>query len=157
VHVVQDASLRAKMKKHSYLQSQVTDSSHLLVFCARDDVVQRVDEYIELSSKGSKTAALKLAPMKLVMKTAMKAKKGDAAKEWAHHQAYIALGFALAACAELGIDSCPMEGFNSEAVGKLLDVPPYMHPVVFLAIGYRSKGPSHDKTRFSKEDLFSTV
>ena len=155
VYVVKDPELRKKMKAHSYMQSQVTDSSHVLVFCTRDDIVPRVDDYIDVASGGKKTAAIKLAPMKLVMKTSMKKKQGDAAREWAHHQTYIALGFALAACAELGIDSCPMEGFDSDDIGKLLDVPEHMRPVAYLAIGYRKEEPSYEKVRFPESDLFT--
>jgi nitroreductase / dihydropteridine reductase len=43
-----------------------------------------------------------------------------AALAWSARQAYIAHGFALAACAELEIDSCAMEGADFDAVSKIL-------------------------------------
>jgi len=41
---------------------------------------------------------------------------------WASKQVYIASGFALAACTELEIDSCPMEGFDPKAVGEIIGI-----------------------------------
>lgn len=41
--------------------------------------------------------------------------------EWAQRQAYLALGVLLLAAGVLGIDSCPIEGFDREAVEALLE------------------------------------
>ena len=40
--------------------------------------------------------------------------------EWAKMQAYIALGFGMAAAMELNIASCPMEGFKPAEISKIL-------------------------------------
>lgn len=42
---------------------------------------------------------------------------------WTARQTYIAHGFALAACTELQIDSCPMEGFDANAIERILELP----------------------------------
>jgi nitroreductase len=77
---------------------------------------------------------------------------------WSAKQAYIAQGFALAACAELEIDSCPMEGFDPTAVGTILGVGADEQVVVMLPIGYRAADESpRPKARFSKEVLFTEV
>jgi nitroreductase len=55
--------------------------------------------------------------------------------EWAARQAYIALGFGLAAAAELKISSCPMEGFVPSLVAKELGLDASLVPVVLLALG----------------------
>ena len=54
---------------------------------------------------------------------------------WCAKQAYIALGFGLAAAAELRIPTCPMEGFDSEAVGKEVGVPDTHFVAVLLVVG----------------------
>lgn len=58
---------------------------------------------------------------------------------WTSKQVYIAHGFALAACAELEIDSCAMEGFDPVAVGEILGLPENQKALVMLPIGYRSE------------------
>ncbi len=62
-----------------------------------------------------------------------------AAFAWSTRQAYIAHGFALAACAELEIDSCAMEGADFDAVGNILGLPATQKAVVMLPIGYRAE------------------
>ena len=78
-------------------------------------------------------------------------------KAWADCQAYLALGFALAACAELEIDSVPMGGFEPKAFDEILELPDYLKTVVLLPIGYRAEEPVRSKMRFSEEDLFRNL
>jgi len=54
---------------------------------------------------------------------------------WAMNQTYLALGFGLAACAELRVASCPMSGFQVEDVRTVLDLPDCQIPCAYLAIG----------------------
>ena len=58
---------------------------------------------------------------------------------WSAKQTYIAHGFALAACAELEIDSCAMEGFDPNALDAILGLPATQKSVVMLPIGYRAE------------------
>jgi nitroreductase/dihydropteridine reductase len=79
---------------------------------------------------------------------------------WAGRQAYIALGFGLAAAAELQIDACPMEGFNPSEFHALLGLPEFIQPVAIMALGYRdpedeNQPTSRPKVRFPKDDLFT--
>ena len=76
---------------------------------------------------------------------------------WSSKQCYIALGFGLAAAAELKIDSCPMEGFDKKAVDKILNLPPHLNSMVFLAIGNRQEDPKRPKTRFADDDIFTHI
>src|SRR3989338_1421908 len=49
VFVITDPVLREKIKRSSRGQAQVTDASHLLIFCVRDDVRGRIDEYMNIA------------------------------------------------------------------------------------------------------------
>ena len=155
VVVVTDVELRKKLRTSSYLQEKVTDASHLLVFCARNDINERANKYINVASGGKLTAKIQLQPIKLLIKGAWGDKPENARFEWAARQAYIALGFAMAACAELGVDSCPMEGFQSDKYDYVLGLPKHMRSVVLLPIGYRKEEPEYPKVRLPKEDLFT--
>lgn len=76
---------------------------------------------------------------------------------WSHAQSYIALGFALAACADVGLASCPMEGFNPVEVSKVLGLSDTQRPVAYLAIGIANKDEKkaipYPQFRFPESEL----
>jgi len=157
VYVVSDLEVKKKMQQVSYMQSQVVEASHILVFCGRNDVMKRIDGYGDLNVKEKFLDTVKIKGVLTFMKSTMLGKSNENLMNWAQKQAYLALGFALAACCELKIDSCPMEGFDNIKMNKLLNLPDYMSSAVILAVGYRKANPSHPKVRFPKEDLFTFV
>lgn len=152
ITVVNDPALREKMKAASFGQAQVTEASHILVFQARTDIDERVDAYVDLATGGDAAAKEAMAGYTGMMHGSMQAKVG-AELAWAGRQTYIALGFALAAAAELGIDSCPMEGFDPDAIDAILGNPPERKTLAYMTIGYRTKGPDRPKVRFPESDL----
>ena len=88
----------------------------------------------------------------------------DAEENYAHaaRQAYIALGVALVAAAEQEVDSTPMEGFDPDAVDKILGLRERgLRSVVLMPLGYRQ--PEGDwllpmkKVRKSREALVTQV
>ncbi len=96
----------------------------------------------------------------MVVGTVAMKKASNATLDWAARQTYISHGFAMAALAELEIDSCPMEGFDPVVVGELLGLPDNQKALVMLPIGYRVEGDgprTPQKVRFSKEALFTEV
>jgi nitroreductase len=157
IFVVRDAELRAKLKSKSYLQSQITDSSVLLIFCADSDIGNRIGAYIELASGGDVLAKTKLMPTALIMRGGVGSLKGETARAWLNKQLGIALGFGLAAAAELKIDACPMEGFSTSGVVEALQLPSNLIPTAYLALGYRAEEPKRPKVRFSEKDLFTKL
>ncbi len=77
---------------------------------------------------------------------------------WMIRQTYIALGFAMVAAAELGIDSTPIEGFNTQAMNELLGLnTDNEEAVVLLTLGYRDTDEDHlarqPKIRKPKNEL----
>lgn len=72
---------------------------------------------------------------------------------WMIRQTYIALGFAMFAAAELGIDSTPIEGFNPTTLNELLGLNTDVEEaVVLLTLGYRDAETDHlvDKPKVRK-------
>jgi len=155
IHVITEDSLRSELRKHSWNQPQVTDCSHYLVFSARTDLNDRIEEYFKLRTGGDAEKRKALEGYESMMRGFAENRSAEWVENWAGKQAYIALGFAMAACAELSIDACPMEGFDHDAVHKSLDLPDHIRPAVCLAIGYRAEGPAWDKVRFPKDELFT--
>ncbi len=156
VFVISDLSLRKKIKEHSADQDQVDTCSHLLVFCTRTDS-KRADDYINYVSGGDIAKKEKLTTFHQSLKSAFLKRSPEQLLAWAQRQTYIAFGFGLAACAELKIDSCPMEGFENNAIDKILKLPPHLKSLGYLAIGYRAKEPTREKFRFPEDDLFTFI
>lgn len=155
IFIVENPEVREKIKEVAYGQPQVTDSSFFLVFTAKADLVKRAEEYIELASGGDEERKKAMGMITASMR-GFEGKPVEAVA-WSAKQSYIALGFALAACAELGIDSCPMEGFNADEVDKILNLPENLKVQAFLAVGYRAEGPAHPKVRFPETDIFQKI
>ena len=58
---------------------------------------------------------------------------------WTSRQVYIALGFLLLGAAEMGIDACPIEGFDDVALDAELKLPEQgLKSLVLVALGHRS-------------------
>lgn len=80
--------------------------------------------------------------------------------DWAARQAYIALGNMMTAAAQMGIDSCPIEGFEMDKTIAVLEQhfgidPKLYKPAVMVAFGYRAGEPPFAKTRRKMEDVVS--
>lgn len=158
-YVVTNQEIKDKIQAVSWNQPQVGTSSHLIVLAARTDLAKTNDEYFTLMSGGDAGVRANLKGYEDMVNGTIQAKESaNAGFDWAARQAYIAQGFGLAACAELEIDSCPMEGFDPVAVGEILGLPESQKAVVLLPIGYREVGETpRPKVRFSKEALFTEV
>lgn len=155
VTVVSDTALREQLKKSAWDQAQLTTASHVLVFSARTDLQGRIESHLMNTAGGNPEIRAKLSGFEAALKDFAEGKSEADIKTWAAKQAYIALGFGLAACAELQIDSCPMEGFDSEQFKKILDLPAHLYPCVVLAVGKRaSTDVLKPKVRFDRADLF---
>lgn len=159
---IKDKSLRDKLKPASWGQSQITDASHLLVFCGYADVKdEHIDEYMSLKADMQNLELEKLQGYSDFIKDKMKEFPVEFKQVWTAKQTYIALGNAMSACAELKIDSTPIEGFEADAYNKILGLSEKgLKADVLLAIGYRSDEDvtQHGaKVRKPIDRLFSTL
>lgn len=157
-YIVGNPEVKTKLKAVGYNQPQFEEASHIIVLASRKDVLNRIDQYIEQASNGKEEIKQKMAPYADMMRGSLSKLTDEQAIGWAKKQAYIALGFALAACAELHIDSCPMEGFSPTDFDQILNLPADQNSCLALAIGYRKEDATHyPKFRFADSDLFTTV
>lgn len=158
---IKDKDIREKLKLASYWQPQITEASHLLVFCGYADVNDgHIDEYLNLKADTQGFDVELLKEFRNFMKVFIEGRKSGK-QVWTAKQTYIALSNAIAACAELKIDSTPMEGFESEKYNEILGLSSKgLKADVLLAIGYRS---DEDKTKYDvrirkpMESLFEIV
>lgn len=154
VYIISDEGIKAKLSEAAFGQPQPKEAPYTLVFCADQHVDARVDSYISIHANGNGAIIEKMNEFKNMVKGMITTQPEEMQGAWAAKQAYIALGFAMAACAELQIDSCPMEGFNAQAINEALELPSNLKTCVMLPIGYRSADPTRPKFRFADELLF---
>lgn len=155
VEVIKDQNLLDKLLPHAWGQKQVVTCTALLVFVAHTNLEKRITDYFDLISGGNADVKATMKDYEDMMRSSFKGRSEEDLKGWSEKQAYIALGFGLAACAELAVDSCPMEGFLEAEFDKILGVQKGTYTSVMLAVGYRDETvPPLPKARFSEKDLF---
>jgi nitroreductase/dihydropteridine reductase len=159
-YVVSNQEMKDKIQAIAWNQPQIGTASHLIVFTARTDLMKNKEEYFELMTGWNPEIRNSLKGFEDMLTGFISAKSESDALAWASKQVYISHGFALAALAELQIDSCPMEWFDPTAAGEILGVPSTEKVLLILPIGYRAPtdGPrTPHKVRFSKEALFTEI
>jgi nitroreductase len=158
--VVSDPDLRKKIQPAVYMQPQIVEGSHVLVFAVKNDIVEKdVDDYMSLVAKTRGVSVESLADFKKSIWGAIGSLPQSAKQAWAAKQAYIALGVGIAAAALEKVDATPMEGFDSAKLDEILDLPEKgLKSAVILTLGYRDIASDHlanmKKVRKAKEDLF---
>lgn len=133
--LVRDPGLRRQIRAAAWDQAQVTDASLLVVLCAdlkswaraperywrdasaevRDFVVPAIDRYYRGRDQVQRDEAMRSCG--IAAQTLMLAATG------------------------MGYDSCPMDGFDFDAVGKLIQLPDDHVIAMFVAIGKGIRGP----------------
>lgn len=157
--VLTDPALRALLVPASWGQTQPVDCSHYVVFAARAGNTEAdVDRYLARMAEVRGVAAEALGGFKkILMGDVVHGARGQAALEWAARQAYIALGNFMTAAALVGVDTCPMEGFEPPRYDEILGLPAQgFRAVVACAAGYRAADDKYaalPKVRFSASEL----
>ena len=158
--VVTDPAVRAKLTPASYGQPQINDASHLVVFTAKTGFsAADVDAHIQHVAEIQGAPVETLAPLRgMLIGGIVQSQDENARNAWARNQAYIALGNLLTSAALLGIDACPMEGFDRAQYDEILGLKAKGYSSAVIAtLGYRSpadKYASAPKVRFPKEQVF---
>ncbi|MEA4910598.1 putative NAD(P)H nitroreductase YfkO [bioreactor metagenome] len=137
---VTNGEVREKMRAASNNQPQVTDADRVFVFLASIDGENRVEEmFTEMSGGNAEVRENNLKGYEDMVRGFALSKSHDNLLAWSQKNLGIALGFALAACAELKIDACPMDGFDPLQIKEILGAGENFFPVAYLAVGYRDE------------------
>jgi len=144
--VISDQETKLKLQEVSYGQTQVSDCSHIIVFCVDSNLSSaHVDRYMDLLCDTRGLSRDTMAAYKDHIAGFLNGMSSEDRTLWAKRQAYLGLGFLLYACAERKIDACPMEGFISNAYDEILDLKEKgLTASVSATLGFRNEG---DKTQ----------
>ncbi|WP_421383706.1 NAD(P)H-dependent oxidoreductase [Bacillus salacetis] len=167
--VIQDPELREKIKNTSWgAYTKLPEASHFVIFLARTKKDTRYDsEYlkdqlINVSKFPEDMLDKFLGRVAEFQKDDFKLLDGDRPLyDWASKQTYIALANMMTAAAQIGIDSCPIEGFNIDKMNALLNEEGLLEDghfsiSVMAAFGYRVEEP-RPKTRRPFDDIVKWI
>lgn len=156
---ISNPELKKKIQPIAFNQSQIVDSSHLLVFAAYDEYTkERVDAPFKQQEIERGLPAGFADDYKNGLFAKLQTQSKDQHFEHAARQAYIGFGLAIAAAAELKVDATPMEGFINQQLDELLELEKLgLRSVTILALGYRDEANDWllnlKKVRVQKEDF----
>ncbi len=152
IKVVTSGKIKKNLLPHTNNQPQVTTCSHLLVFCANTELEPLVDKAVEgLGRTGLPPEAV--SQYATMIKDYIGSMSPEQRLAFAREQIHIALGNALNGAKSLGLDSCPMGGFDPVAYAEVLFLPEEFIPVVLCAIGFAADKP-YPKWRLPREEVF---
>lgn len=139
--VVTNPELKEKIKTIAYGQSQITDSSHLLIFAAWDNYTEERIKAV-FAYTNSQRGVPDSATADYVNNLVATYTKRTAEENFNHaaKQAYIGFGVALAEAALLKVDATPMEGFDPQKLDELLGLGALgLRSATILPLGYRDE------------------
>lgn len=136
--VVEDPEIRLKLGQGAF-NPQITEASHLLVFAAIEHLSEsHIDEYMQRMADTRKLPLEALSEFRKILVAHITGRTQEENFIWASKQAYIGLGTAMVAAAELEVDATPMEGFDPVRFNEILGLKEKgLSSVVLLALGYR--------------------
>ncbi|MBD1262844.1 nitroreductase family protein [Maribacter polysiphoniae] len=163
IFVITNQEIKEKIKPVAWNQSVITDCSHLLVFAAWDTYTEeRINYMFDLTNeiRGFKNEGWENYRQMLLSSYPQK----DPEENFNHaaKQAYIAFSQAIAAAAFEGVDATPIEGFDPDAVDKILGLREKgLRSAVLLPLGYRQEDQDWlvnlVKVRKPTEDLVTVI
>jgi nitroreductase len=157
VIVVEDQELKEKLVGACYGQTQLRDSSAVLVFAVWDEITEwSVENYINDIADQRNIPVNVLDDLKGMMVGTITNMTEEQKQIWAQKQTYIGLGFSLVASAIEGVDSTPMEGFVPSQVDEILELKELgLKSTLVLPLGYRdTENDSLSTMKKVRRDMF---
>ena len=164
--VLQNPAIREKIHPVTWgIKHPIADASHIVVLLAKKGA--RYDSEFfrtSLEKRGLTPEQMEatLARYKTFQTNDIKILESERILfDWCSKQTYIALGNMMTGAAALGIDSCPIEGFNYDEVNRILAEEGIFDPKEYgvscmVTFGYRAK-PITRKYRKPAEDVIEWV
>ena len=157
--VITNEALKEKLRPLCWNQPQITTCSHLVIILAAIEAV-KVESGIPAKRFGRREMPKEKQEFYLNLyadhlKETLSSDENIYA--WTAKQCYIAAGNMMTAAAYLGIDSCPIEGFEKENLEKALELDTSKYQVALvLPFGYRIN-PQSPQLRLPFEEVVAFI
>jgi nitroreductase len=145
--VVEDKALREEVRKASWDQDQVTDASLLIILCA--DLKAWEKEPIRYWKNAPEPVQEFVIPAIDNYYNGLDQVQRDEAMR----SCGIAAQTLMLAAKSMGYDSCPMDGFDFEAVANLINLPENHAICMFVAIGKALDEPEAPRSRLPLDEV----
>ncbi len=167
--VVQNMEIREKLREFSWgAQKQLPTASHFVIILVRKpDHLVAGSDYFKYISRNVNNLPKEIEDMKLGIFDKFQKEDFDLTDDrkifdWACKQAYIPFANMMTAAAHIGIDSCPIEGFDREKIESILSEEGIINASDFgvaamVAFGYKKADLDWPKTRRVKEEVVTWV
>jgi len=132
---VSDPALRAQIRQVGWNQAQMTDASMLVVICAQVDSWEKNVRRVWDGAPGE-VQNFMAGAIDAYYRDKPQVQRDEAMRSCG----LMAQTLMLAARAK-GLDSCPMDGFDFDAVGKLINLPDNHVIALMVAVGKRAAEP----------------
>jgi nitroreductase len=132
---VRDKELRGEIRAAAWDQAQVTDASLLVVMCADLNAWEREP------ARYWRDAPQEVADFLVPAIDGYYRDKPQVQRDEAMRSCGIAAQSIMLAAKAMGYDSCPMDGFDFDKVGELINLPDDHAIAMFVAIGKGTKEP----------------
>jgi nitroreductase len=132
--LVRDPELRKQIRAVAWDQAQVTDASLLIVLCA--DLKSWEKEPVRYWANAPQPVQSFMVP---AIDQYYRGREQVQRDEGMRSCGMAAQTLMLAA-KEMGYDTCPMDGFDYDAVGKLISLPPDHAVSMFVVVGKQTQG-----------------
>jgi len=133
--LIRDPKMREDIRAIAWNQPQITTASELIAVAYRK-TVRSTDTYIQ--SEFDKFHYPE--GLRNLYADFMDSRSDEALDCWSSRQVYIAAGNMMTAAASIGIDSCPIEGFDRDTAEKIMGIDTNLFGVpLFIPFGYRVK------------------
>lgn len=139
VFVVTNDAIKSTIKEIAWNQPQVTDCSHLLVFAAWDNYTEdRINYMFDLTNEIREFKNEGWENYRQMLLSSYPQKDAETNFQHAARQTYIAFMAAITQAAYEDVDSTPMEGFDPNALDKILDLREKgLRSTLLLPLGYK--------------------
>jgi nitroreductase len=148
--VVRDPELRKKLRAAAWDQSQVTDASLLVILCA--DLKAWEKEPMRYWRSAPEPVREFIVPAIRNYYDGLDQVQRDEAMR----SCGIAAQTLMLAATSMGYDSCPMDGFDFDAVADLVNLPDDHAISLFVAIGKAIDEPAHPKDKLPLDEVVIT-
>jgi len=149
--LVRDPENKKRLRKCAMNQKHVEEASAMVIVCGNLDPSKYADKIFEdWVNQGYFDDKVKEKNLAHIRK--LKEDK-DYCKIWTVRSTVLSAMQLMIAAKDMGIATCPMEGFDPVATAKEFGIPKEVMPIMLIAMGYESKPPLPQVYRRPVEEI----
>ncbi len=145
--IVRDKELREEIREAAWGQAQVTDASLFIILCAD------TKSWEKDPARYWKNAPKEVQDFLLPAIDSYYRGRKQVQRDEAMRSCGIAAQTIMLAATAMGYESCPMDGFDFDKVGELIELPEDHVIAMFVAVGKGVKEPWPRGGQLSKEEV----